>query len=63
TAVPVAPTAPVAGKAPIYSVERDDNKVAISFDAAWGSEYTRDILDILDQFNLKTTFFVVKFWV
>ena len=63
TAVPVTPKVPVTGKVPIYSVARDDNKIAISFDAAWGSEYTRDILDILDQYNIKTTFFVVKFWV
>lgn len=63
TAVPVAPKAIVAAKTPIYSVARDDNKIAISFDAAWGSEYTRKILDILDEYKIKTTFFVVKFWV
>lgn len=55
--------APAAKELPIYSVEREDNKVAISFDAAWGTEYTRDILDILDKYGVKTTFFVVKFWV
>lgn len=59
-----APTvAPATEKLPIYSVERDDNKVAISFDAAWGMEFTRDILDILDDYEIKTTFFVVQFWV
>ena len=63
TAVPAAPKAPVASKTPIYSVARDDNKIAISFDAAWGSEYTRKIMDILDEYKIKTTFFVVKFWV
>lgn len=56
-------TAPAPKKLPIYSVERDDNKVAISFDAAWGTEFTREILDILDRYDIKTTFFVVKFWV
>lgn len=55
--------APAEKKLPIYSVEREDSKVAISFDAAWGSEYTRDLLDILDNYEVKTTFFVVKFWV
>jgi len=57
---------PVAGgekKLPIYSVERADMKVAISFDAAWGTEHTGKILDILDEYGIKTTFFVVKFWV
>lgn len=48
---------------PIYSVETDEKKVAISFDAAWGTEYTADILDILDEYGVKTTFFLVGFWV
>jgi len=47
---------------PIYSVETDEKKIAISFDAAWGDEYTRGILDILDKYNVKTTFFIVGFW-
>ncbi len=48
---------------PIYSVETDEKIVAISFDAAWGSEYTKGILDILDKYDVKTTFFLVGFWV
>ncbi len=48
---------------PIYSVKRDDKKIAITFDAAYGDEYTRDILDTLDKYNIKSTFFLVKFWV
>ncbi|MEW8973951.1 MAG: polysaccharide deacetylase family protein [Tissierellaceae bacterium] len=48
---------------PIYSVEREDNKIAISFDAAYGDEYTLDILDTLDKYNIKSTFFLVKFWI
>lgn len=48
---------------PIYSVEREDKKIAISFDAAYGDEYTIDILDTLDKYDVKTTFFLVKFWV
>lgn len=50
-------------KLPIYSVERDDNKLAISFDAAWGAEYTEEILNILERYGIRTTFFVVQFWV
>ncbi len=49
-------------KLPIYSVDTKDKKVAISFDCAWGNEHTKPILDILDQYNVKTTFFMVKFW-
>lgn len=48
---------------PIYSVEIPEKKVAISFDAAWGDEFTDDILDTLDKYNVKTTFFLVGFWV
>ena len=48
---------------PIYSVERDDKKIAISFDCAWGTEYTDTILRYLDQNDIKCTFFAVQFWV
>ncbi|HLR35534.1 MAG TPA: polysaccharide deacetylase family sporulation protein PdaB [Tissierellales bacterium] len=47
---------------PIYSVDRDDKKVAISFDAAWGTDYTNDILEVLDKYEVKSTFFLVGFW-
>ena len=48
---------------PVYCVERDDRKIAISFDAAWGGDKTRKILDILDGFDIHTTFFLVDTWV
>lgn len=48
---------------PIYGVDTAEKKVAISFDAAWGDEKTLKILDILDQYEIKTTFFLVGFWV
>lgn len=48
---------------PIYCVERDDKVVSISFDASWGADKTIAILDILDQYNVKTTFFLVGGWV
>lgn len=50
-------------KIPIYSVARDDNYVAISFDAAWGADKTRKIMDVCDQYNVKATFFLVGFWI
>ena len=37
--------------------------VSISFDAAWGDEDTIKILDILDKYNIKTTFFMTGGWV
>lgn len=48
---------------PIYSVDREDKLIAISFDAAWGNEDTQTLIDILDEYNVKTTFFVVADWV
>lgn len=48
---------------PIYSVDRSDKKIAISFDAAWGDEFTDDILETLDKYNVKSTFFLVGFWI
>ena len=48
---------------PIYSVEREDKKVSITIDAAWGDESTLGILDILDKYNVRATFFLVGFWV
>ncbi|MFA5635643.1 MAG: polysaccharide deacetylase family protein [Anaerovoracaceae bacterium] len=49
-------------KLPIYSVGTEEKKIAISFDAAWGNSHTGPILDILDQYGIKTTFFLVKIW-
>lgn len=48
---------------PIYSVETEEKTVAISFDAAWGDEYTQEILDILAKEDIKTTFFLVSLWI
>lgn len=47
---------------PVYCVERSDNVIAISFDASWGGDKTLRILDILDQYDIKTTFFLVDIW-
>lgn len=47
---------------PIYSVGRDDNKIAISFDCAWGVDSTDEILKHLKEKNVKATFFAVQFW-
>ncbi len=47
---------------PIYSVQRDDKVVALSFDAAWGNEDTQTLIDILDRYQVHATFFVVGDW-
>lgn len=48
---------------PIYSVEREDRVITVSFDASWGGDKTLKILDLLDQYNAKATFFLVGIWV
>jgi polysaccharide deacetylase family sporulation protein PdaB len=48
---------------PIYSVDRQDKYISISFDAAWGNEDTQNLIDILKKYNVNTTFFVVASWV
>lgn len=56
-------TAATPKKIPIYCVECDKKQVAISFDAAWGNEETGQLLDILDEYDVKATFFLVGDWV
>lgn len=48
---------------PIYCVQTEEKKVALSFDAAWGNEDTRQILDILKKHNIHVTFFMTGGWV
>lgn len=59
----VVPTIKTQRSLPIYSVERDDKKIAISFDCAWGTDYTDTLLSIMNEKNVKCTFFMVQFWV
>lgn len=47
---------------PIYSVEREDKVVSISFDCAWGVEHTDDILKALKVSDVHATWFMVEFW-
>lgn len=56
---------PVSGskrEIPIYCVDTKESKIALSFDAAWGDEYTETILDILDAQDVKATFFITGQW-
>lgn len=48
---------------PIYCVETDKKQIAISFDAAWGNDDTQNLIDILKEYNVPATFFVVGSWV
>ena len=48
---------------PIYSVATEEKKIAISFDCAWGVDYTDELLDIMEKNGVRCTFFAVQFWV
>ncbi len=50
-------------KVPIYSLDTQEAKVAISFDAAWGADKTERIIEICQEYGVKATFFLVGFWV
>lgn len=50
-------------KVPINKVETKENKVALTFDIAGGSSNIYDILDILDKYEVKASFFLVGNWV
>lgn len=55
--------AATARQLPIYCVQRSEKVVALTFDAAWGNEDTQQLIDILGQYNVPATFFLVGDWV
>ena len=50
-------------KLPIYCVETEKKQIAISFDAAWGNDDTETLINILAEYKVPATFFVVGAWV
>lgn len=50
-------------KLPIYSVDTKEKKAAVTFNISLGEDNTKEILDILDQYNIKCTFFLVGRWI
>ena len=48
---------------PVYSVARDDKKIALTIDAAWEDDKTPFILQEFGKYNIKATFFLCGFWV
>ena len=63
TADKIVTTANEKREIPIYCVDTQEKVCALSFDAAWGNEQTTQLLDILDEYEIKSTFFLVKQWV
>ncbi|MBE5749792.1 MAG: deacetylase [Clostridiales bacterium] len=49
-------------KLPIYRVDTQEKKVAISFDCAWGVDYTDKLLKVMSEKEVRCTFFMVEFW-
>ena len=47
---------------PIDCVEREDNKLALSFDVTDGSGSVETLLNLLGQYGVKATFFVTERW-
>lgn len=47
---------------PIYCVDRQDKKISISFDCAWGTDHTDDILSELERNDVIATWFMAEFW-
>ncbi len=55
--------AQVGKRLPIYCVETEEKRIAISFDAAWGNDDTEELINILAEYEVPATFFVVGAWV
>ena len=47
---------------PIYSVERPDDKIALTFDCAWNDDDIDEIITTLKKYDCKATFFVTGKW-
>ena len=47
---------------PVYCVERGDNKISLTFDVAWENSNTQELIDILDEYDARATFFVTGDW-
>ena len=61
----VIPTSSTVGnrELPIYCVQTNEPEIALTFDAAWGNEDTREIMEILRKHDVKVTFFMTGGWV
>lgn len=47
---------------PIFYVRTEHKQVAFTFDISWGRETAVPVLDILQERNVKATFFLTGFW-
>lgn len=47
---------------PIYSVKREDNKIAVTFNCAWDGNDIDDYINLLNENNINCTFFILGEW-
>lgn len=50
------------GLLPIFGVSTNDMKISLTFDCAWENSDTMRLIDILDKYDVKATFFVTGDW-
>lgn len=48
---------------PIYNVQTDESKIAFTMNCAWSANDIDEILKVLDEENVKITFFMVGDWI
>lgn len=48
---------------PIYKVKTEERKVALTMNCAWNADDIDKILEVLEQNNVKITFFMVGDWI
>lgn len=46
-------------KIPIYSVDTDQKNIAVTFNAAWEADEVPEILEVLEKYDVKCTFFLL----
>lgn len=56
-------SASVTKELPVYSVQTEENKIALTMNCAWNADDIDQILKTLEEQNVKLTFFMVGDWV
>lgn len=46
----------------IYNGNKNSNKITLMINVYWGDEYLQPMLDVMEEFDVKTTFFVGGVW-